>query len=511
MSGPINLAAIDAGSNAIRLVIARAESSSKLRVLKTERLPVRLGRHVFIQHKLDKQTIEAAVRAFRHFKSLMDLYDVKKYRAVATSATREARNQRNFIERVYEASGIRLEVINGAEEARLVRCAVKASAVRKLSPRWIADLGGGSLEISLLNPDMLEESVALPIGTVRMMETFEIHEAMSVQQAGVMRSYVLSLLRRYIPLETHPPGGMAVACGGNAEALALIAPGQPQGGIKTLDLGVLRRKLGQIVALDVKERMKAFSVRKDRAEVMGIAAIVFATLGRWWRMDSLLVPGVGVKEGVLIDLLRSLSGTRRKQETAVQAEVVLAAARRYAARLDWDARHAEKVRHLAVSLFDQLRPLHKMGQQMRLILELASLLHDIGHVIRHRLHYKHGEYLVRHGNIAGLDGSRRNMVACIIRYHSEPGPDADHKLFTSLPRKQQVQIRSLVALLRIADALDWDHRQDVVDVQSRLQGRSVLVGLRIKHNADLILWAARRKAKLFEAVFDRKADFKEMR
>ncbi len=510
MPAPINLAAIDAGSNAIRLVIARAESASKFQPLKIERHPVRLGRHVFTQQRFERQTIDQAVRAFRHFRSLMDLYDVKEYRAVATSAAREARNQGNLIDRVYEASGIRLEVIDGAEEARLVRCAVKASGAGKLAPRWIADLGGGSLEISLLKSDTVEESVALPIGTVRIMETFEIQEALSAQQVSVMRSYVLSLLRRYLPLEPHSTNALAVACGGNAEALALIAPGQPRFGIRTLDLQVLRRKLQQIVALDIQERMRTFYVRKDRAEVMGIAAIVFATLGRWWTMGSLLVPGVGVKEGILIDLLRALSGTKREQENTVQAQVLLAAARRYASSLNWDARHAEKVRQLALSLFDQLRPIHKMGPSLRLILELAALLHDIGHVVRHTLHYKHGEYLVRHGAIAGLEGTRRNMVACIIRYHSAPEPDSDHKLFTSFPRKQQAQIRSLVALLRMADALDWDHRQVVQEAQAKLQDRRVCLGLRMKHSADLILWAARQKARLFEAVFDRQVVFQEM-
>jgi exopolyphosphatase/guanosine-5'-triphosphate,3'-diphosphate pyrophosphatase len=303
---------------------------------------------------------------------------------------------------------------------------------------------------------------------------------------------------------------LAVACGGNAEALALIAPGKPQFGFNTLDLRVLRRKLHQIAALNIKDRMNTFAVRKDRAEVMGIAAIVLATLGRWAGVESLLVPGVGVKEGILIDLLRSSSGGARHHENALEAEVLLASARRYGLRLNWDSKHAEKVRQLAVSLFDQLRPVHKMGPQMRVVLEMAALLHDIGRVIRHGLHYQHGEYMVRNGNIAGLEGSRRAMVACLVYYHSETEPDEDPKIFLSFPRKQQAQILALVSLLRIADALDWDHRQPVVDVQARLRSGVVTINLRLKHNPDLILWAARRRAKLFETNFDCHVEFKEI-
>ena len=511
MPEPINLAAIDAGSNAIRLTIARAESPFKYRPLKMERHAVRLGRHVFTQQRLDRQTIDQAVRAFQQFRSLMDFYDVREYRAVATSAAREARNQGDLIERIYESSGIQLEVIDGAEEARLVRRAVKASAAGKLSPELITDLGGGSLEISLLRSDIVEESVALPIGTVRLMETFDIRDAMSAQQVGIMKSYILSLLRRYLPPDPLSPKSVAVACGGNAEALARIAPGEPQFGITTLDLEALRRKLPQIVALSTQQRMRMFYVREDRADVMGIAAIVFATLGRRWSLERLLVPGVGVREGILSDLLRVRSGTNRGQEDAVQAEVLLSAARRYGSRLNWDFKHAEKVRLLALSLFDQLRPLHKMGPSMRLILELAALLHDIGHAVRDTLHYKHGEYLIRHGAIAGLEGSRRNMIACIVRFHGIPEPDPDHKLFTSFPREQQEQIRTLVALLRMADAFDWDHRQMVADVQAKLHNGSVHLDLRVRHSADLIFWAARQRAKLFEDVFDRQVVFREIR
>ena len=511
LPAPINLAAIDAGSNAIRLVIARAESRSKIIPLELERYPLRLGRHVFFQHRFDRETIEKTVQAFRHFRSLMDLHDIKRYRAVATSATREARNRKTFIERIYEASGIRVEVIDGAEEARLVRCAVGAEVAGRASPRLILDLGGGSLEMSLVKGDMPEESVALPLGTVRVMEAFAVKEAMTTQQVSLIRTYVLSLLRRQLTQKPHSPASVAAACGGNAEALALIAPGAPRHGIKTLDLAILRRKLRQFAAMTIKERMRALQIRKDRAEVIAIAAVILTTVGRWWNTPTLLVPGVGVKEGILIDLLQSAAGESRGRESAMQRQTLLAAARRYAARLNWDAPHAEKVSHLAVSLFDQLQPLHKMGDPMRLTLEIAALLHNIGQAVHPRSHHKHGEYLVRHGEIAGLEWTRRNMVACIIHYEGEPGPDADNKLFTSFPRKQQLQIRTLVAILRIAAALDEDHRQGIAGVKVQLRGSTVRFGLRAKRAPGLNIWAAQRQANFFEAVFNRSTRFQQIR
>src|SRR5271170_1044180 len=118
---------MDAGSNAIRLVIARAESPTTIHELATERAPVRLGHSAFTRHHIDDETIERAVKAFRAFRELMDLYRVEGWRAVATSACREAHNRRVLIRRIERKTGIRLEVISGQEEARLVRGAVLAS------------------------------------------------------------------------------------------------------------------------------------------------------------------------------------------------------------------------------------------------------------------------------------------------------------------------------------------------------------------------------------------------
>jgi exopolyphosphatase / guanosine-5'-triphosphate,3'-diphosphate pyrophosphatase len=502
------IAAIDAGSNAIRLVIARVESPSRLRVIEAERYPLRLGRRVFIQHRFDKQAIEQAVKAFRHFRSLMDLHDVSLYRAVATSAVREAANQGTFLNRIYDASRIKLEVIDGEEEARLVRRAVESAVPGDRKPPVMADLGGGSLEISIAKRGE-QQNLPLPLGVVRLMELFRVDGAISAEQARLIRSYVRSMLQRRASSISATRSGVA-ATGGNAEALALLAPGPALHGIRTLDLTLLHRKLPQLLGANVRERMKLFHIRKDRAEVIAIGALVLTTLGQRLHVNRFLVPGVGVKDGVLLDLLRAPRTKTGQQRSA--EESLLASARSFAERFGSDARHSEAVRQLAVSLFDQLQPLHKMGTEMRLVLQVAAATHDIGHIIGERLHYKHAEYLVRNGDIPGLDPARRNMAGCIVRYHSEryhsePGPSADHKLFNSFPRKQQLQIRALIALLRVADALDFEHHQQVTGIQVGVRKKSIHVRVHMKRASEIVLWAASRKARLLESVLDRPIGF----
>ena len=493
-----HIAAIDAGSNAIRLAIARADSPQAYHIVKNERSTLRLGHHAFTQRRFDGQTIDQAVEVFRRFKSRMNQHNVQRYRAVATSAARDARNRKVLVERIYRTSGIRLEVIDSSEEARLVRSAVLRSVGNHITPRLVADLGGGSLQINFLKDGSLQNAASLSLGTVRLMEKYGIQGAMTEQQVNLIRERTLTVFRRFLPPGQRDLAWPAVWCGGNAEALSLIAPGEPAHGIPTIDLAALRRRVRRITRMDVPQRMNSFLVRKDRAEVMAVAAIVLVALGRWLDLKQAVIPGVGVKEGVLEDVLRSVHG-----EDAVGLQEIDAVlfARRFAARLGYDARHCEQVRGLAVTLFDQLQPIHGMGNHSRDFLQVSALLHDIGHSIHHQSHHKIGEFLVRNADIPGLSGRDRDVVSCVVRYHSESGPNTGHKVYASLGPAKRREVRGLVSLLRIADRLDSDHRQTVSSVRARLTPRGVFLGLKMKRASDLILWSVEGSIGLFEEEF----------
>ncbi|HLW43873.1 MAG TPA: hypothetical protein VKS00_05245, partial [Candidatus Acidoferrales bacterium] len=199
MAAPVRIAAIDAGSNAIRLVIAEAKSSVEIQILDVERAPVRLGHRAFTKRRFSRMTIDNAVHAFRRFKQLLDRYGVQHCRAVATSAAREARNRDDLIRRIRRTTGIELEVIDSSEEARLVRSAILGALSHKLLPRLIVDLGGGSLEISLLRKRTPEKIFALPLGSVRLMETLGIYGALSEDEFERVQHRVFSLFRSVWP------------------------------------------------------------------------------------------------------------------------------------------------------------------------------------------------------------------------------------------------------------------------------------------------------------------------
>lgn len=508
MAAPVQLAAIDAGSNAIRLVIARATSPGQIQILESERASVRLGHNAFTRRLLDDETISRTARVFRQFRSRMDHYRVSAYRAVATAAAREARNHRELVERIRRKSGLEAEIISSAEEARLV-CSAVHWALGEIQPRLIFDLGGGSLEMNFFQRGVLDRRIALPLGTIRIMETYRVQGAISEDMAGRLRHHVLSLFRSALPSPPPLKRSVVVACGGNAEALVRLAPAPNFGRIPAINVRLLRDQTWRLTNLDVPGRMRLFRIRQDRAEVIGIAAIIISTVAQWLGLRTMLVPGVGVREGILLDLIARQYSVPLPEEEQGEAAELLAGTRWFASKLGTDLRHAEHVSRLALSLFDQSRPLHEMGPDLRLVLEIASLLHDAGHFISRKSHHRHGEYLIRNSEIPGLRGWRRDMAAALVRYHNcKSEPEVEHVSYAALDGARRRQARVLSALLRIAEKLESEHGEGVQGVDIQITGRRAMFVIRASEGTRLDIAGLEKKSGLFEKEFHLKPEFR---
>jgi exopolyphosphatase / guanosine-5'-triphosphate,3'-diphosphate pyrophosphatase len=510
MSEPVHIAAIDAGSNAVRLSVARAYSALDIEPLYSERYSLRLGESVFLRHRFTEDIFKKGGKAFRHFKEVMDEYGVTRYRAVATSASREARNRKKFLREIKRKCGIALEVISSAEESRLGREAAVAALGPESPPRCIIDLGGGSLEINILHDHTVEQCAQIPVGTVRLMTTLNIPGVIRPAQAEQVRRYVRALLESKLPARPNLADCVAVALGGSAETLASIAPGPREHGVPTLQLSLLRERLSGILDRDVRERMKTYAVRRDRADVMGIAAIIFITLGRYLNLRTLSVPSIGIREGLLQEIAREAFSRKEPHRYNAAARQLLVGTRSFARRLEYDQPHAEHVRELSIQLFDQLQPVHHLPAQSRVQLEAAALLHDIGHMVSHRGHHKHGEYLALNGDIPGLEGRDRAIVAALVRYHNRKSvPAGHHVAYSSLTNNDQRIVRRLAAILRVAEALDHSHRQRVTNLGASFQRGAVGLQITAQGDAAEDLRDAIRSAELFEKEFHVRLFFRQ--
>jgi exopolyphosphatase/guanosine-5'-triphosphate,3'-diphosphate pyrophosphatase len=246
--------------------------------------------------------------------------------------------------------------------------------------------------------------------------------------------------------------------------------------------------------------MERFALRADRADVIVPAALLYERVAVLAGVDEILVPHVGVKEGLLLDLVEDLAGpgahATRLERQAFDGALALGR------RFRFDEPHARHVSRIALSLFDQLAELHGLGEADRRILLVAAALHDVGQFISYRRHHKHSLYLIQNSDIPTIASDERALVALVARYHRRAEPRGEHYLYQDLKATARLRVRKLAAILRIADALDREHLQRVVTVRVRQHGAELL--LDVEGHGDLLLeqWALRRKARMFNAVFE---------
>jgi exopolyphosphatase / guanosine-5'-triphosphate,3'-diphosphate pyrophosphatase len=365
--------------------------------------------------------------------------------------------------------------------------------------RWLlVDLGGGSVEVSLVDAAGIHWSESHTMGSVRLLEELSASGEEPGRFQRLLAEYAATLKIGAVAEQWRPAG--LIATGGNIDALARLGGAVPaRGRVAVLPVAALRKIIGTLSRLSYRQRVEELGLREDRADVILPAAMVYERIAALAGVAEIRVPAVGLRDGVVVDLVDDLAGHQahedRKEEHALAGAVALG--RRYL----FDEAHATHVASLAGSLFDQLRALHGLEDADRRILLAAAVLHDIGVFVGHKKHHKHSLYLISQSELPELTPRETEIVANVARYHRKGVPAPHHDAFTRLPPEDRERVVKLASLLRVADALDREHLQGVRSVLAR-PGRSRLV-LELDGDGDLLLerWALRAKAGLFEETF----------
>jgi len=430
------------------------------------------------------------------------------YRAVATSAVREAANGTDFIERVRRDAGIEIEVISGSEEARLVHAAVKRSMPLGDQEWIVADVGGGSVEVMVVDDAGIRWSESHTMGSVRLLE--ELSGA-AEEPGGLRRlleEYTSTL--RLPPAARHRSNAGFIATGGNAETLATLAGETVAAGQRAVvKLDRLRAVIETLSRMSYRQRVDELGLREDRADVVLPAALVYERLALLAEAREIQVPGVGIKEGVLFDLAEAVTTHRVHEDKRVQelTSAAIALGRRFA----FDESHARQVTKHALAIFDQLADLHELGDDDRCVLVAASLLHDIGSYISYKRHHKHSQYLISQAELPGLSSSQIQPAATLARYHRKSEPAPHHEEFVALKPGEQARVAKLAAILRLADSLDREHAERVRAIRAVRKDDAVV--LHLDGSGDLLLekWSLTRRATMFEDLFKVRVKVKDSR
>jgi exopolyphosphatase/guanosine-5'-triphosphate,3'-diphosphate pyrophosphatase len=513
-------AAIDVGSNALRLRVVEAsapshapkdqlpllldqqpqqphrEGAGPWRDLATLRAPVRLGAEVFLSGRLAPASIGQACDALREFRNEMDRAKVDAYRAIATSAVREAKNGATLVERARREANVELETIEGIEEARLIQLAVTRRIPVGDQRTLLVDVGGGSTELTLLERGNTVFTMSLPLGTVRMLEAY-LRGAKTVdrKRERLLEEVIDRALGEAIPQLGKVD--VLVGTGGNVETLFELCPAKG----RAIDVPAARSLFKKMCAMSNSERRDEWNLRPDRADTILPATAIFLRLAKKLDQSTILAPGVGLAAGVLEELVDKFFHV---WDAAGEAERILDACVRLGRHYHFDEAHARHVTRFATQLFDDLHSVHAFAERDRLLLRAAGVLHDIGDYIHYSGHHKHSYYLIQHADIMGITPDERAVVANIARYHRKGPPDTTHPNFRDLAKEARGKVRGLAAILRLADALDREHKQKIESVRAAVDrgAGQVTLFLRGADDRELEEWTVGGKATLWRDEYD---------
>lgn len=288
--GKVNYAAIDIGSNAVRLLIKsidrEAVQEKKIKKVMMLRVPLRLGFDVFSIGELSEKKADKLRRLMKAFRQLMKIYDVDDYRACATSAMRDARNGRTIIKKIEKDTGIRIEIIDGQEEARMIYNNHIECMEDRLGNYMYVDVGGGSTEINLLTNGELVWSVSYNIGTVRMLSN-AVKEGTWQQ----MEEELMKVTEGVAAINI-------IGSGGNINKLFRLADKKDKK-LQRLPVSSLQTVYDVLKPLTPEERVEAFSLKQDRADVIVPAAEIFLKIAEVVHAEYIYVPVIGLSDGII--------------------------------------------------------------------------------------------------------------------------------------------------------------------------------------------------------------------
>lgn len=492
------IAAIDVGSNAMRMIVGEVDEAWRVNTLENIRLPVRLGQDVFSKGYLEPGTIQRAREAFLRFRHITETYNVQQMRAIGTSAVREASNSDLLIDEIRNTSGIELEVISGEEEARLIHQAAVHALNLRDKRTLLIDIGGGSVEVTIVMGQKIISTESYQLGTVRLLEKLEIIDNSSHSFGDLVREYAEATRYR---IKRDFGGEKIQVCagtGGNVEEIGRLRQRLFKADSDRLVmLDELEALIERLNRLGYEERIKKLKLRPDRADVILPASIVLHMIAREAGVKQILIPHVGLKDGILLDIAEKLSHRPRPHRREQAGESALHMGRKY----QFDEKHAYLTAKLAAGFFKQSKSLHNLEDGHLILLEAASLLHDIGHFISAVDHEKHAFYLLNANRLIGLDVREQNIVANVVRYHRKQSPSLEDENFRILSQKDRLIVVKLAALLRLADSLDISHTQLVEDVTIRELNSGWQIELCGKSDLALERWSLSKRKSLFEEVF----------
>jgi exopolyphosphatase/guanosine-5'-triphosphate,3'-diphosphate pyrophosphatase len=504
----MRIAALDVGSNSFHLIVVQVTASGHFEVLDRAKEMIRLGESSLRTGIIPPEVFKRGIDALGSLRRLADRHQPDALVAIATSAVREAQNGGEFVRAARDEVGVDIQVVRGQEEARLIYLGARGALDLDGRRTLLLDLGGGSMEVILADARECYFTDSLKLGVIRLTEEWAPSDPPTVRELGSLRDRVRRALQPVVTRIGAMGFDFVAMSSGTASALAsLIEKTEDAGAVTKLRLTSLSEIERRLASMTHEERSHLPGLDPRRVDTILAGAVVLRTALELSGAEDAVVCEGALREGIVADYIaRHRPGILLVEEFP---DLRLRSVMELGRRCQFDEAHAQHVAHLALSLFDQTRSVHGLDETDEELLELVALLHDIGFYISPAKHHRHAQYLIETSDMAGFSRDEIQIMALVARYHRKaepPGKDAPrsvrrrHKPFNQLSRRQRKRVRTLAALLRVADALDRTHGRLVRAVRCQIRRKTIELRIEVEGDPELELWSTRRKGDLLESL-----------
>lgn len=498
MKSNLIFAVIDIGANAIRLEIIESKNDTEYTVLESLRQPVRLGKDTFLTNSITAESAHTALKILKNFRKKIREYGSVPTRIVATSAVSDANNRLSFVDFIRQNCGFDIEILENQQVSQLLVRAILAD-IKPILPNpdsnmLIVDLGSGNVQVAFLKNQNILLNRTLKIGGLRLKQILHNVEVESAEFYKTLRAFIhnnIDLLKTTLPTENVD---YFIASGSlMTDILSLLETTEKIQPPCAIELSVFNKLFERFKNATVDQVVSQFNIPLESADILLPTLTVYGYFLKIIQPQTIIFSTASLTEGVILDHFSTTTSTR---------DQVIAAAKTYGQKFNYDHLHAGQVARLAESIFIQTRKLLGLNKSDLVILLIASYLHDIGRYVNDRDHHKHSEYLIAAASLPSISGIRLAKAALIARNHRHFAIKLNPKLVASLTNTDIIKLEKLTAILRLANALDRSHSQVISDVtvthkkaQNRLNFK-----INARGNVALEKWAFNYARELFQNI-----------
>jgi len=504
----MNLAAIDIGTNSIHMIIVKATHQRSFEVLVQEKEMVKLGVGVFANKEINPEAFQAGIETITRYVQLADKYGVDEIITAATSATREAKNGREFLDRIIHEVGLIPQLISGKEEARLIFLAVKRAIDLGDDNALVLDIGGGSTEAVVGNQEEVLYKSSIKLGVLRLLDAVGHSGPLNKTETKSIQSHISEKASKSITKAKTAGFQRVIGTSGTIRSLGeAIMNINGNAIINSVNAEVIKKEdidklVQELIKQDQDQRAKITGVGTNRGDAIHLGGVLLSELLHLTESNEITLCDASLREGLIIDYLEK--NVQLLTKTNLGINLRERSCLQLATRYNTDIDSKKHVARIALQLFDQLQILHRMDDQARELLYHACLIYDVGLFINFENYQKHSGYLILNGRLRGFNNQELRILALLARYHRKSGPKKKHKQYKQLYKSQRKLVKILAGILRIAVGLDKTKNQWVEQVECKVEGIKLTIHAIGDENLDMEIWEAQRYSDTLSKVLKRR-------